>query len=225
MTLSPLGDTAVVAELGQGMSETTLGRVRALAASLSRDPPAGVVDVVPAFGSVTVFYDPMRIGSFALLCEELKTRATRSAASSRTPHPAHVVEIPVCYGGEFGPDLLEVAARADVRAADVIAMHSGAEYEVHAIGFAPGFPYLGGLSNRLHTPRRATPRALVPAGTVGIGGAQTGIYSLATPGGWNLIGRTPRLLFNPARHPPALLRAGDRVKFRPISPEEFAAWK
>lgn len=224
MTLSPLGDTAIVLELGHGISEATLASVRALTAALTRDPPAGVVDVVPAFVSVTIFYDPPRIGSYEQLCAELKDRAARVVATA-SPIPARLVEIPVCYGGDFGPDLPQVAARCGLGPDEVIALHSGAEYTVYAIGFAPGFPYLGGLPVKLHTPRRATPRTQVPAGSVGIGSGQTGIYPLATPGGWNLIGRTPRALFRLHKHPPALLHAGDRVKFNPISPEEFAAWK
>jgi inhibitor of KinA len=224
MTLSPLGDAAVVLELGHGISESTLASVRALAAALTRDPPAGVVDVVPAFVSVTVFYDPPRIGSYEQLCAELKNRAGR-VISTASPIPARLVEIPVCYGGEFGPDLAPVAARCGLGTDEVIALHSGAEYTVYAIGFAPGFPYLGGLPAKLHTPRRSTPRTLVPAGSVGIGSGQTGIYPLATPGGWNLIGRTPLALFRLRKNPPALLHAGDRVKFRSISAEEFIAWK
>ncbi len=224
MTLSPLGDTAVVLELGHGVSDSTLASVRALAAALMRDPPPGVVDVVPAFVSVTVFYDPPRIGSYEQLCAELKNRATRVTGTA-SPIPARLVEIPVCHGGDFGPDLAQVATRCGLSADEVVALHSSVEYTVYAIGFAPGFPYLGGLPLKLHTPRRATPRTLVPAGSVGIGSGQTGIYPLATPGGWNLIGRTPRALFRLEKHPPALLHAGDRVKFKPISPEEFAAWK
>jgi len=136
-----------------------------------------------------------------------------------------VVEIPVCYGGEYGPDLAVVAAHTGLTPEEVIQLHSAAEYRVHAIGFSPGFPYLGGLPPRLNTPRRATPRPSVPAGSVGIGSAQTGVYPVASPGGWNLIGRTPRALFRLHKSPPALLLIGDRVKFRPITPGEFAAWK
>ena len=224
MTLFPLGDAALVLEFGHAIDDAALVRVQALAASLGRDPPAGVTDVVPAFASVTVFYDLARAGSYDQLCAELRTRAGRAA--SRPPFATtRVIEIPGCYGGEFGPDLQQVATQAGLSAEEAVALHSGAEYRVHAIGFVPGFPYLGGLPARLHTPRRATPRTQVPAGAVGIGGAQTGVYPLATPGGWNLIGRTPLALFRPAEDPPALLRAGDTVKFRSISPEEFASWK
>jgi biotin-dependent carboxylase-like uncharacterized protein len=132
------------------------------------------------------------------------------------------VEIPVCYGGEYGPDLDGVAAHSGLSAAEVIARHERAEYLVHAIGFSPGFPYLGGLPPELATPRRTTPRLRVSPGSVAIGGGQTGVYPLETPGGWNLIGRTSLRLFDPWRKEPALLRAGDRVRFRAISADEFA---
>jgi inhibitor of KinA len=131
------------------------------------------------------------------------------------------VEIPVCYGGDFGPDLDLVASHAQLTPAEVIARHAAPEYLVYMVGFAPGFPYLGGLDAGLATPRRTQPRPLVPAGAVGIAGAQTGIYSLPTPGGWQLIGRTPRRLFDPGRNQPSLLQAGDRLRFVPISEAEF----
>jgi inhibitor of KinA len=224
MTLFPLGDTAVVLDLGHEVDEAMLARVRALTTALEHNPPAGVTDIVPAFATITVFYDLPRIVSYEQLCAELRTRAGRAA--SRPPFDTgRLVEIPVCYEGEFGPDLGYVATHAGVSAADVVALHSGADYRVHAIGFVPGFPYLGGLPARLHTPRRVTPRTQVPAGAVGIGGGQTGVYPLPIPGGWNLIGRTPLALFRPGETPATLLRTGDRVKFRPISTKEFAAWK
>lgn len=224
MTISPLGDSAVVVALGAGLDETALVRVRALAEAIERDCPEGVVDVVPAFASVTVFYDAAHCGGYARLRTEIEARAARAEAAL-VSQVARVLEIPVCYGGEWGPDLGDVAARAGVSTEQVVDLHSGADYLVHAIGFAPGFAYLGGLPAALHTARRATPRTSVPAGTVGIGGAQTGVYPLATPGGWNLIGRTPLRMFDAGRTEPALLRAGDRVKFRAISAGEFAAWR
>ena len=134
-----------------------------------------------------------------------------------------LVEIPVCYDGEFGPDLGEVAEHAKLAQAEVIALHTASEYHVAMLGFAPGFPYLLGLDARLHAPRRASPRTRVPAGSVAIGGAQTGIYPRELPGGWRLIGRTPLTLFDAQRDPPALLAPGQRVRFRAISAQEFAA--
>jgi inhibitor of KinA len=131
--------------------------------------------------------------------------------------------VPVCYGGEWGPDLETIGRAHGLSADEVVSVHSGAEYLVSAVGFTPGFPYLSGLPERLHTPRRETPRTRVPAGSVAIGGAQTGIYPFETPGGWNLIGRTPWRLFNPHARPPTLLQVGDRVRFRPITSGEYAA--
>ena len=223
MQHAPLGDTAVVMTLGNVFKETTLARVRALAAHLERNPPPGVVEVVPAFGTVTVIYDPVRMHDFAALCDELRRCAERikpvKARELRT------VVIPVCYGGEFGPDLAAVAAKARLSEAAVIALHAKPCYWVQAVGFTPGFPYLGRLPVKLHMPRHATPRVRVEAGSVGIGGELTGIYPAATPGGWQIIGRTPINLFQPDAAEPALLHMGDRVSFKPISKEEFAAWK
>lgn len=223
MHLAPLGDSAVVIELGNVIKETTLARVRALAAALTRDPPAGVVDVVPAFTTVTVFYDPGRTGDYASLCKDLQARARNSRPSKQ--NGVLTITIPVCYGGALGPDLAEVAHISKQSEEEVVRLHAEPLYAVHAIGFTPGFPYLGGLPEKLHVPRRATPRTVVPAGSVGIGGAQTGIYPRESPGGWNIIGRTPLVLFQSDRPEPALLRVGDCVQFKPISEEEFAAWK
>jgi len=174
---------------------------------------------VPAFGSVAVHLDPGVTGPDPELCAALAAAAERGASADARPETREV-EIPVSYGGEDGPDLANVAAHAGWSAEAVVAAHVRPCYSVQAIGFAPGFPYLGGLVEELHVPRRATPRSAVPAGTVGIGGAQTGIYPLRTPGGWNLIGRTPRRLFDPTRSEPALLRMGDRLRFRAIGPAE-----
>lgn len=224
MTLRPLGDIAVVLALGDKVDDAMLARVRVLAQALEHHRPRGVVDVVPAFASVTVFYDIAHMGDFTAFCAELEAIAARAQEAMERVEP-RVVELPVCYGGEFGPDIDHVAQNAGLPPTGVIGLHSGADYRVHAIGFAPGFAYLGGLPQELHTPRRPTPRAKVMPGTVGIGGSQTGVYPLATPGGWNLIGRTPLRLFDPSRPEPALLRAGDRVRFRPISPQEFFEYK
>jgi inhibitor of KinA len=139
--------------------------------------------------------------------------------------PARLVEIPVCYGGDLGPDLADVASRHGLSEADVVTLHSDAVYLVHMVGFMPGFAYLGGLDARIVTPRRASPRRAVPAGAVGIGGEQTGVYPMVSPGGWNLIGRTPRAMFDSTRDAPALLAMGDRVRFRPISRSDFDAWR
>lgn len=220
MKLVPLGDSALLVVLGDLIDEAMAAHVRALATELERHPPAGVTDIVPAFASVAIFYDVTRIGGFDRLCTDVDSLVARSETSVVSVEGRRV-EIPVSYGGTYGPDLDAVAAHAGLRPAEVIALHAGADYLVHAIGFAPGFPYLGGLPAKLVTPRRATPRPQVPAGSVGIGGAQTGVYPIPTPGGWHLIGRTPQRLFDPSRQEPALLKPGDRVRFRPLEEGEF----
>jgi len=242
MTFAPLGDHAVVVTLGAGVDEAVLVRVRSLVSALEAVRMAGFTDVVAAYATVTVFYDPAAFNPrgeatrYDEVCRVIGECATRSESSwpgllslglrNRAERDAPAAtEIPVCYGGEPGPDLEAVARHCGLPEAEVIALHAGANYQVHAVGFSPGFPYLGGLPEKLRTPRRPTPRTNVPAGSVGIGWTQTGVYPLASPGGWQLIGRTPLALFAATRNPPALLRVGDRVKFKAITPEEFAAWK
>jgi inhibitor of KinA len=224
MTFSPLGDSAVVVALSATMDEDALARVRAVAAAIEHRRPPGVTEVMTAFGGVAVYYDPTRIGTYTDLCATLSERIA-GADKTIVSQPARLIEIPVCYGGEFGPDIREVASHAGLSEERVVALHAGSDYRVQAVGFAPGFAYLSGLPEKIRMPRRATPRTGVPAGTVGIGGTQTGVYPLATPGGWNLIGRTPLRLFDATREEPALVHAGDRVKFRAIGAEEFAAWR
>ena len=226
MRLFPLGDAAVVLEFGTGISPATHRAIAAFSAGLARQPFVGLREVVPAFTTLTVYYDPWLAGDHGrhspfkrvvAKLQEVLAAASETIAAAET----EVVEIPVCYGGEFGPDLAFVAEHTGLTIAEVIARHSAPEYLVHMIGFAPGFPYLGGLDARLATPRRPQPRALVPTGTVGIAGTQTGIYSLPTPGGWQLIGRTPLRLFNPEWAAPSRLRAGQRLRFVPIAAAEF----
>lgn len=225
MTVTSLGDSAVLLELSRVVDEVTTIAVRSVAESLRRDPPAGVIDVVPAYSSIAVFYDPCRAGPYDELCARLVSKAETVMALATSNAWRPLVELPVCYDLELGPDLGDVASHAKMTVAEVVTLHSQAEYVVFAIGFVPGFAYLGGLPAQLAVPRRATPRPRVPAGSLGIGGDQTGIYPLETPGGWNLIGRTPLRLFSIDATPPSLLQAGDRVKFRPISKPEFESWK
>jgi KipI family sensor histidine kinase inhibitor len=220
MTLAPLGDSAVVLSLGDVVDDTVTARVQAVAHALQREPLPGIVDIVPAFATVTVVYAIAQIRNYAAWAIELQQRAAAALPDAGVA-AGNVVEIPTCYGGEYGPDLEEVAQRAGLTPPAVIELHAGGSYRVQAIGFVPGFVYLGGLPGNLHTPRRTTPRVRIDAGAVGIGGAQTGVYPVATPGGWNIIGRTPLRMFDPQRTPPARLQAGDRVKFCAISATEF----
>lgn len=228
MQITPLGDNALVLELGTVIDESTHRRVQTAWRALAAAPLPAVSELVPAYTTVTVFYDPwaaVQAGAPALgiadwLGEVLRERLKNPPKTEKAK--PRVVEVPVCYGGEFGPDLARVAAQAKLSPEEVIKRHAKAEYLVHLIGFAPGFPYLGGLPKELRTPRHAKPRMTVPPGSVAIGGEQAGIYPLATPGGWNLIGRTPLRIFRPEQTPPVMLAAGDRVKFRAITPEEFS---
>ncbi len=229
MKLEPLGDSAVVATLDVQIDAAGLASVLALATAVSEARGRGIVEVVPAYATVTVFYDPLQFAeegedAYGLVCRFIEACAARGPAGGAPP-PGRQVEIPVCYGGEFGPDLGHVAQRCAMAQDAVVALHSGTDYLVHAIGFTPGFPFLGGLPAPLSTPRRDTPRPRVPAGSVGIGGPQTGVYPIASPGGWQIIGRTPLSLFRPGETPAALLATGDAVRFRPMSAEEFASWK
>ncbi|MBL9187401.1 MAG: 5-oxoprolinase subunit PxpB [Opitutaceae bacterium] len=221
MTVQPLGDAAVVLHLDGAVDGAMAARVHAIAGALARARLEGVTDIVPAFASVAVFFERVPTAAMADIEADLRAFVAGAETEKKSP-PGRVLEVPVVYGGEHGPDLEAVAAHAGLPAAEVIARHEAGDYLVHAIGFAPGFPYLGGLAAELATPRRAVPRAQVPARSVGIGGAQTGIYPLASPGGWNLIGRTPLLLFDPRREPAALLRAGDRVRFRAVAEADFS---
>lgn len=221
MRFEPLGDTAVLVRLGDTIDEGALRLVRAARARLEAAEIAGVLELVPAFNTIAVHYDPARFDGddpYAALVALLEPRLTNLEIIA-LPAP-HLVEIPIVYGGPAGPDLAVVAAHAGMAPDDVARIHASGHYLVHMVGFAPGFPYLGGLDPRLACPRRATPRTAVPAGSVGIGGSQTGIYPLESPGGWQIIGRTPLVLFDPAREPAALLRPGDRVRFQAVSAHE-----
>jgi inhibitor of KinA len=229
MKLEPLGDSAVVATLGSGIDEATLAAVLAFSEAIVGAGRPGVTDVVPAYDTVTVFYDPASFTSgsddaFDTVCRFMESCAVRPGAEARA-REAKRVEIPVCYGDDFAPDLGAVAGHCGKSAEEVITLHSGADYLVHAIGFTPGFAYLGGLPEALRTPRRGTPRAHVPAGSVAIGGSQTGVYPVNSPGGWQIIGRTPLALFRPSEKQVALLGLGDRVRFMPITREAFESWK
>lgn len=211
-----LGDGAVQIVLGDAPDEPTRRRVAAASERLRGAALPGVIEYVPGFTSITVHYDPLH----AEPPDEALARVLAELGDEEGDL-GRAVEIPVCYGGELGPDLGEVAALHGMTAEAVVELHAAGEYRVHLVGFVPGFPYLGGLDPRLATPRRDSPRVAVPAGSVGIGGGQTGVYPIESPGGWHLIGRTPLRVFDAGRDPPALLRAGDRVRFRAVDADEF----
>ncbi|WP_312853856.1 5-oxoprolinase subunit PxpB [Thermoactinomyces mirandus] len=220
--LTPLGDTAVMVQLGQTINPETHLKVKKLAIYLDQNPIPGMVEYVPAFTTIAVYYDPLKT-SYKKICSILELIVSRS--EDLTDPKPRTVEIPVCYAEEFGPDLEFVAKYNGLTPDQVIDIHSSNEYLMYMIGFAPGFPYLGGISKHIATPRRKFPRLSIPAGSVGIAGSQTGVYPISTPGGWQIIGRTPLDLFRPNENPPCLLQVGDLVKFRPICREEYDAWK
>ncbi|RDE31402.1 allophanate hydrolase subunit 1 [Parageobacillus thermoglucosidasius] len=221
-TMFPLSEWAVTIRFSAEVDEAVNEHVHRVTVFLEEQKKEGILDIVPTFSSVTVYYDPLVAGGYEEICKWLRTELKRVGHIKKAA--ARTVVIPVCYGGEFGPDLQEVARFHGISEEEVISIHSRESYRVYMIGFAPGFAYLGGLSPEIATPRRSTPRTHVPAGSVGIAGSQTGIYPLATPGGWQIIGRTPLALFRPHDPEPSLLRAGDIVQFRPITEEEYRMW-
>ena len=217
MDLRPVGVSGVLAVLGDSISEQTGAQVAALREAIAAAHISGVEETIPAYASLLVKYDPF-LTDYAALCEAL--RRLEKTLSASTVQSGRIVEIPVCYGGAYGEDLPFVAQHAGLSEQEVIALHTARPYRIYMLGFLPGFPYLGGLDERLHTPRLPTPRTKIPAGSVGIGGKQTGIYPMESPGGWQLIGRTPLTLFAPGESLP--YAAGDSIRFVPVDKAEFA---
>jgi KipI family sensor histidine kinase inhibitor len=223
-----LGDAALLLRLGDRIDAAINRRVHAYAAALRAQAPDWLADITPAYACLALHVDVVR-----MRCRHSTDNDPLGAAHdwlvdwlANSPVDAaraevRVVEVPVAYGGDHGPDLAAVAVQAGMPIGDIVSRHASTEYSVAMLGFAPGFPYLLGLDASLVMPRLATPRTHVHAGSVGIGGAQTGIYPDAGPGGWQLIGRTPLRLFDALRDPPCLLQAGDHVRFKPIGAAEF----
>ena len=217
-TIVPLGDRALTIDLSAGAAEALRDLIRDLDARIRAERPVGVTALVPAIQTLTLHYEPTQTTFVAL--DDYITRTLASLTIGIAPTRPPIV-IPVCYGGDAGPDLEAVASTHQTSTAAIIEAHVAGLYTVAMIGFLPGFPYLEGLAPALHTPRRATPRTNVPAGSVGIGGRSTGIYPCRSPGGWQLIGRTPRALFDPTRRTPSLLAPGDQIRFVAISADEL----
>ena len=215
------GDSAVIVELPPSIDPITSGRVLALARAIEQRHGSLVRDLVVGYCSLTVYFDPIEVDA------EWLEAAVQAAAGEIGEAPnveGAIVDVPVCYGGELGPDLDDVARAAGCSAGDVVALHTGTIYRVYLVGFVPGFPYMASVDPRLALPRRPSPRQKVPAGSVAIAAGQTGIYPAETPGGWHLIGRTPVKPYDPSRVQPFLFRAGDRVRFYPIELAAFHAW-
>ncbi len=221
--LERLGDSALLLRWPGSASTATSEAVGALTQRLSAERPLWLIDVVPAYCSIAVLVD-LELGADPLAdAETWVANLLERPTAGRAPLQARTVELPVCYDPEFGLDLSAITESTGLSIAEVIARHSAPDYRVAMLGFAPGFPYLLGLDPRLSMPRLATPRRLVAAGSVGIGGSQTGVYPGAGPGGWRLLGRTPLSLFDPQRIPPTLLLSGDRLRFVPVSRGAFDA--
>jgi inhibitor of KinA len=214
----PAGDAALVLEFDERIDVAINRQVVGVARSVRAAAIPGVRDVVPTYRSVTVYFDPLKTNHDALI-EMLESQAGQSPDATDLERPA--VRLPVCYGGELGPDLEQVAAFAKLPEGEVVALHAGTTYRVFMLGFVPGFAYMGIVDPRIAMQRRGTPRTRVPRGSVAIAGAQTGIYPSDTPGGWQLVGRTPVKPYDPARADPFLLHPGDAVQFFPIERAEF----
>lgn len=225
LRIVPLGDSALLAEFATEVDLEANARIQRIAAAIKTRSPQWVRDVVPAVGALAVHFDPSAGPSPHDAREQVRAlieaclAAGRGRAGGTDPE---VVDLPICYGGEFGADLEAVAQHAGLAPDEVVRRHAASDHRVLMVGFVPGHPYIGGLDASLAMPRRATPRARVPEGSVGIANAQTAIYPYAISGGWNLIGRTPVRLFDAEREPPALFAPGQRVRVRPIDRAEFA---
>ncbi len=217
----PAGDSALIVELDERIDPEVNARTIALADAIQAAGFHGVRDVVPTFRSLAVHFDPLRVDYDALTAFIEQSDRLKPSADAAAGSP---VRIPVCYGGDFGPDLSDVAAFARTTEDEVIRLHAGSTYRVFMVGFVAGFAYLGTVDDRIAMPRHSTPRVRVPLGSVGIAGVQTGVYPAETPGGWRLIGRTPVKPFDLRRPDPFLMKAGDAVQFHVISREEFDAW-
>ena len=214
----PAGDKALCVELGDAISPEINHRVRSLFLAVEKHMIPGIMDVVPTYRSILVYYDPMRIAHPDLKAQLSALNANLENVRVAAPK---VVEVPTIYGGEYGPDLEYVARHSGLSTREVVHIHSGTDYLVYMMGFTPGFTYLGGMSERIATPRLQTPRVAIPAGSVGIAERQTGVYPIESPGGWQLIGRTPIRIFDADRDPPVAVETGDYLRFVPISEGEY----
>ncbi len=212
------GDSSILLVFKQEISPDINGKITAFVHLLKEQQIEGVIDMIPAFASLLINYDPRMIRY-----EELKERLEilLKLEVEEQQKLKKIFEIPVCYGGEYGPDLEAIAEHAGLSAKEVIDIHTSKDYLIYMLGFLPGFSYLGGLDERIHTPRLANPRIRIPAGSVGIGGSQTGIYPLDSPGGWQLLGLTPVKTYDPKREKPILFEAGDYIRFVPVDEAEF----
>ena len=212
------GDTGLLVELGEGVDPAVNAKVWAMVAALSDPMPNGILQIVPTYRSLLLVYDPGKTHP-----EQVRgvVETVESKLETLDSTPEKIVEIPVCYGGKLGPDIEHVAETNNLTVDEVIQIHSDKDYLIYMVAFTPGFPFLGGLDPRLSTPRLTSPRTRVPEGSVALANNQTGIYPIASPGGWQLIGRSPLRLFRPEKAKPFLYQAGDRIRFCPINQDEY----
>lgn len=223
-TVKPLGDQAVIIEVAKKMSRHAQIAIRGIAKILDETSPSWLIEYIPAYTTITILYQPDAFISYT----KSPFETVRMELQKLFPHvhdtsdfEEKTIKIPVLYGGHSGPDLQFVATHNGLTEEEVIQIHTARDYVVHMIGFAPGFPFIGGMSEKIATPRKDTPRLVIPARSVGIAGTQTGVYPIETPGGWQLIGRTPLELFLPNQAVPSLLKAGDKIRFYPITAVEY----
>jgi KipI family sensor histidine kinase inhibitor len=212
------GDKGLVVEFGNEISEAVNKKVRNLYLAIHKSQISGIYEMIPTYRSLLIQYNPIEIEVNKLI--EILVEIENSLDSIDLPKP-RIIEIPTIYGGEFGEDLKFVSEHSGMSENEVIKIHSSVDYRIYMLGFSPGFPYLGGMSEKIETPRLKTPRTKIPAGSVGIAGKQTGIYPMESPGGWQLIGRTPLKLYNPKSETPIILQAGDYIRFVPIEKDEY----
>jgi KipI family sensor histidine kinase inhibitor len=212
------GDKGLVVEFGNEISEAVNKKVRNLYLAIHKSEISGIYEMIPTYRSLLIQYNPIEIEVNKLI--EILVEIENSLDSIDLPKP-RIIEIPTIYGGEFGEDLKFVSEHSGMSENEVIKIHSSVDYRIYMLGFSPGFPYLGGMSEKIETPRLKTPRTKIPAGSVGIAGKQTGIYPMESPGGWQLIGRTPLKLYNPKSETPIILQAGDYIRFVPIEKDEY----
>ena len=213
-----VGDSSVLIEFGKEISPAINARIATMVKLLKVQQIEGIIDMIPSFCALLINYDS-RVISYSKLKKRLENVLKLDAESESVA--TRVFEIPVCYGGKYGPDMTNLEEHSGLSEKEIIQIHSGSDYLIYMLGFLPGFPYLGGLDERIHIPRLASPRIKIPAGSVGIGGAQTGIYPLDSPGGWQLLGQTPVKTYDPERETPILFEAGDYIRFVPVSEKEF----
>lgn len=214
----PAGDQSLVMEFGNTISPRINGMIRNMVKAIDNSPIDGITELIPTYRSLQIFYNPLKIDYTSLLglLEKLENSLGDEASSFY-----RIFEIPTIYGGEYGPDIDFVSDHNNLSMEEVIEIHSSRDYLIYMLGFTPGFSYLGGMDERIATPRLENPRTKIPAGSTGIAGSQTGIYPIDSPGGWQLIGRTPIKLYNPEDDPPVLLKAGDYVRFKPVDEDEY----